>query len=73
MHKITGMLLLYSRAIDLTLMVALGTIAAAQTIGEIETEKGIYKLLDYCATRPDNTLQYKASGMILKTYSDASY
>jgi hypothetical protein len=30
-------------------------------------------LLDYCATHPDTTLRYHASGMILWIHSDASY
>ena len=41
--------------------------------GTIEIKKEIHKLLDYCATHPDATLQYKASGMILRVHSDASY
>ena len=63
----------YAKAIDLTILVALGTISAAQTSGTIEIEKAIQKLLDYCATHPDATLWYKASGVVLKEHSDASY
>ena len=36
-------------------------------------ENSIHKLLDYCATYPDATLRYKASDMIVKAHSDASY
>ena len=31
------------------------------------------KLLDYYATHPSATLRYKASGMVPKAHSDASY
>ena len=55
------------------ILVALDTISAAQTSRTIETEKAIQKLLDYCATHPDATLQYKSIIMILKAHSAASY
>ena len=61
----------YDKAIDLTILVALGKIVAAQTSGTIETEKAVHKLLGYCATHTNDTLGYKASGMILKANSDA--
>ena len=73
MQQIIGTLLFYAKAIYLTILVALDTFAAAQTSGKIETEKATQKLLDYCATHPDATVQYKAIGMILKSHSDASY
>ena len=41
--------------------------------GTIKTDKSVYKLLDYCAIHPDDTLQYKSSVMILKSHSDVSY
>ena len=72
-QQITGTLLFYAKAINLTILVALGTIAAATTSGTTETEKAIQKLLDYCATHPDDTLRYKASGMKLKVQNDSSY
>ena len=68
-----GTLLFYDKTIDLTILVALGTIEAAQTIGKIEKEKEIQKLLDYCATHPNATLRYKASRVVLKAHSDALY
>ena len=63
MHKIVGTLLFYSKAIYLVILVVLGKKSVAQTIGTIKTEKGIYKLLDYCATHPGATLKYNSSGM----------
>ena len=64
------MLLFYAKVINLTILVALGTIKAAQTSRTIKTEKAIHKLIDYWATHPDATLQYNANGMILKTHSN---
>ena len=72
-QQIIEKLLLYAKAIDLTILISLGTISAAQTSGTIKTEKAILYLLDYCAVHPDATLQYKASGIILKAYIGASY
>ena len=36
-------------------------------------EKAIHKLLDSCATHPNDTLQYKSKGVILRAHSDATY
>ena len=63
----------YDKAIGLTIMATLRTISAAQTSGTTETEKAMHKLLDYCATHPNATLRYKASGVVLKAHSDAFY
>ena len=59
--------------IDLKILVALGTIASAQTSGTIETENSVHKLLDYCATHSDVKLRYKARGVVVKAHSGASY
>ena len=59
--------------IYLRILVALGMIAAAHTIGTIETEKAIHKLLYYCNTYPDASLKYIDSGMILNVHSDVLY
>jgi hypothetical protein len=72
-QKIVGTLLYYARAVDSTQLVALGTIAAQQANGTIKTEKATAHLLDYCHTHPDAILRYRASDMILKIHSDASY
>ena len=63
--------IVYAKAIDLKILIAPGKIAAAQTSGTTETEKLMHKLLYYCTTPPNATLQYKASGMVLKSHSDA--
>ena len=72
-QQITGTLLYYARAVDATLLVALGTIAAQQANGTATTTKAINQILDYCHTHPSATIRYRASDMILKIHSDASY
>ncbi len=72
-QQITGTLLYYARAVDATLLVALGTIAAQQAHGTATTSAAINQLLDYCHTHPSATIRYRASDMILKIHSDASY
>ena len=57
-QQITGMLLYYARAVDSTLLVTLGTIAAQQTHGTAKTTIAVNQLLDYCHTQPSATLRY---------------
>ena len=72
-QQITGTLLYYARAVDGTLLVALSAIASSQAKATQQTEKDILQILDYCATHPNGSQQFKASDMILKIHSDASY
>jgi len=72
-QQIIGTLLYYGRAVDPTITVALSTLAAEQNQGTQHTTKAITKLLNYCATNPDDTLQYKSSDMILRVHSDTSF
>jgi hypothetical protein len=67
---IVCLLLYYGRAIDNTLLTALTHLSSAQSKG---TNKAAQKILDYCATHPDATIQYHGSQMALKIHSDASY
>jgi hypothetical protein len=55
------------------MLVALGTIASAQSTGTEATMQAVTQLLNYCATHPDATIRYSASGMHLHIHSDASY
>eukprot|EP00957_Ditylum_brightwellii_P166358 12664600-Ditylum_brightwellii.AAC.1 len=52
-QSIIGTLLYYVRQVDPTMLVATGTIAAAQAHGREETAKAVAHLLDYCATHPE--------------------
>ena len=55
------------------MLLALGTIAAQQSIATHTTSKCVKHLLDYCHTNSDAKLRYHASDMILHIHSDASY
>lgn len=73
LQQIIGVLLYYARMVDNTLLVALGTLAAAQSKGTEATMDAAVQLLNYCATHPNATIRYRASDMILHIVSDASY
>jgi hypothetical protein len=73
LQRVVGVCLYYARAIDSTMLVAVGTLASAQTRATFNTEIAITQLLDYAATNPNARLQFKASDMILNIHSDASY
>jgi len=55
------------------MLVALGTLASAQTKGTQATKKAAAQLLDYCFSNPDAKVRYHSSGMVLSIHSDASY
>jgi hypothetical protein len=55
------------------MLVALGSLAAAQTKATTNTMKDANQLLDYVSTHPNATVRYTKSDMILKIHSDASY
>ena len=73
LQEIIGTLLYYARAVDSSMLVALGTLASAQTNGTTATAKAATQLLNYCATHPDAKVRFHASGMTLSIHSDASY
>jgi hypothetical protein len=72
-QAIVGVLLFYARAIDNTMLLALNDIGSEQTKGTEATMTACTRLLNYAATHPDATIQYKRSPMILHTHTDASY
>jgi hypothetical protein len=55
------------------MLVALGSLAAAQTQGTEKTMDAAIQLLNYAATHPDAAVRFHASDMILYIHSDASY
>ena len=55
------------------MLVALGTLAAAQTKGTTHTMDAAVDLLNYAATNPNAAIRYHRSDMILYAHSDASY
>jgi hypothetical protein len=68
-----SVLLYYARAIDSSMLPALGTIAATQSNATEKTECATHQLLGYAATHPDATIRFSANNMILHIHSNASY
>lgn len=73
LQQIIGTLLYYARAVDSSMLVALGSLAAAQTKATQNTMTAAKQLLDYAATHPDAKIRFLRSDMILQVHSDASY
>ena len=63
----------YARAVDITVLMALSSIASEQTRVTTNMMAKAKQLLDYIATHPDATIRFRASDMILNVHSDASY
>jgi hypothetical protein len=72
-QQVIGTFLYYARAIDVTAMVAIGSISSEQSKATENTAKKVTRLLNYFATHPDAKLRYHKSGMILKFHTDAAY
>jgi hypothetical protein len=72
-QEILGTLLFYARAVDNTMLTAIGAIATQQSKGTKQTMQAIVQLLNYCATHPNAVVRFHASDMILWVESDASY
>jgi hypothetical protein len=62
-----------ARAVDMTVLMALSTIASEQTQGTERTLEKAYQVLDYLATHPNAVVQFCASDMVMNIHSDASY
>jgi len=65
--------LYYARAIDSTMLVALSDLASEQSAPTQKTMQDLQWFLDYAATRPEATVRYHRSAMILAISSDGSY
>jgi hypothetical protein len=72
-QKVTGSVLYYARAVDPNVLMPLNDIATEQTKATEKTQAATNQLLDYVATRPDATIRYHDSDMILHIHSDASH
>jgi hypothetical protein len=72
-HKVTGSVLYYARAVDPPVIMPRNDISTEQTKATEKTKVASNQLLDYLATHPDATIRYHASDMILHIHSDASY
>ncbi|GFH50519.1 hypothetical protein CTEN210_06995 [Chaetoceros tenuissimus] len=73
-QQVIGVFLFYARAIDSTMLPAIGSIAAHMSTSTWrEMKQKITHFLDYAATHPDAEIVYKASNMHLWIHTDASY
>ncbi len=72
-QKIVGSILYYARAVDMTVSMALSSIAVEQTKATVKTMAGCTQLLDYLSGHVDAKVCFQASDMILNIHSDASY
>ena len=72
-QKNVGSILYYARAVDLTVLMALGTIASKQTKGTEKTLEKAYQELDYLSSHPNATVRFRASDMVMNIHLDASY
>jgi len=72
-QQIVGSILYYARAVDMTVLMALSSIAMDQTKATERTMSRCTQLLDYLAGHSDAKVRFHASDKILNIHSDASY
>ena len=73
LHQVTGTLLYFLRAVDITMLVSLSAIALEQSNPTNITTTKSKQFLNYAASHQDVIVTHHASDMILACYSDASY
>jgi hypothetical protein len=73
-QRVIGSILYYACTVDITVLMALSSIAIKQSKGtSTNTMAKAKQLLNYLATYPDATICFCASDMIMNVHSDASY
>jgi hypothetical protein len=72
-QQILGSILYYARAVDMTVLMALSSIAVEQTKATEKTLGRCIQLLDYLASNSEAKVRYHASDMVMNIHSDASY
>jgi hypothetical protein len=72
-QRVLGSILYYACAVDITVLMALSSIAIKQMKGMTNTMQKAKQLLDYLATNPDASIWYRASNIIINMHLDASY
>ena len=72
-QRVVGSILYYARTVDITVLMALSSIASEQTRGTTNTMAKVKQMLDYLVTHPNATIRFRASDMVLNVHSDASY
>jgi hypothetical protein len=71
--KIVVSILYYTRAVDMSVLMALSTIASEQTKGTKRTLDKAYQVLDFLVTHPNAVVRFRASNMVMNIILDASY
>jgi hypothetical protein len=72
-QQIVGSILYYTHAVDMTVLVALGTIAIEQTKATQRTRDQSIQLLDYLESNQDAKVRFHASDMVMNIHLYASY
>jgi hypothetical protein len=72
-QQILGSILYYARSVDMTVLMALSSIAVEQTKATEKTLGRCIQLLDYLASNSEAKVRYHASDMVMNIHSDASY
>ena len=67
--KVAGSILYYARAVNLTVLMALSTIASEQAKASKTKLKNVHQVLDYLATNPYATIRFHAPDMVLNIHS----
>ena len=72
-QEVTGTFLFYARAVDPSMLVALGSLASEQADPTERTMQKCMQFLDYAATQEDAVITYRKSNIVLAIHSDALY
>jgi hypothetical protein len=68
-----GYLLYYGRCVDARMLPAVCSLASEQALPTSATMRRLDRLLGYASSHPNGRKVYRASGMVLRVLSDASY
>jgi hypothetical protein len=72
-QRIIGSILYYAQAVNITVLMALSSIAIEQSKGTTNTMQKAKQLIDYLAMHPDATICFQASNRIMNVHSNAFY
>ncbi len=72
-QQIVGSILYYARTVDMTILIALSSIAVEQMKATEKTMGRCIQLLDYLASKLEAKVRYHALDMVMNIHSDASY
>ena len=73
LQEVTVTLLYYARAVDATMLTALGYIATQQANATKNKMKKVTQFLEYASSPSDVIITYNTINMVLAGHSDASY